>query len=352
MKIYSFLEQDKLEKELLEAEADNEGLDDIVYVNIWNTGNNGQLELSQQKPLLKGTFDQMEKANNFSYFSDIKKAPIINHSESYYVSNFQAPTVRPVGGVGNNQLNSEEQPGRHSQENDFLQGNIHKRKPDEQHLETPGPILSIFSNSKNSQIESWPRPHYNNYHGQPVTPVTPAQFEDQRFVRQTQTPFSLREEQELTIPTERYEQVSFLRHPVHIQNPFKENQPEISTAGFGSRLPLPGVFSSDSTFSIPFSSNIHEDANLVPLFTTTTTPTPKNLVHEEIQRLRDENMYLTSLIKTLLPKTQSTSFARPLTTVPPSQSVDIKSDQQEPVVLKLKENKNNNRSVDNDLTNI
>ena len=90
----------ELEKDY--ADEDN----DVVYVNIWNTDNNGDLKLTHQKPMLKETFEKMEKARNFSLFSNnnlLQSASI--KSDDYRTNVFAPVTVRPVGGVGDrNQL--------------------------------------------------------------------------------------------------------------------------------------------------------------------------------------------------------------------------------------------------------
>ena len=85
----------ELEKDY--ADEDN----DVVYVNIWNTDNNGDLKLTHQKPMLKETFEKMEKARNFSLFSNnnlLQSASI--KSDDYRTNVFAPVTVRPVGGVG------------------------------------------------------------------------------------------------------------------------------------------------------------------------------------------------------------------------------------------------------------
>lgn len=90
----------ELEKDY--ADEDN----DVVYVNIWNTDNNGDLKLTHQKPMLKETFEKMEKARNFSLFSNnnLLQSPSIK-SDDYRTNVFAPVTVRPVGGVGDgNQL--------------------------------------------------------------------------------------------------------------------------------------------------------------------------------------------------------------------------------------------------------
>ena len=65
-----------------------------------------------------------------------------------------------------------------------------------------------------------------------------------------------------------------------------------------------------------------------------------NKFYEEIERLRDENAYLTSLIKSLVPNNfnsvQSTTTSSPLT---------IKSQNQSPLVLNLKETKSNSKFI-------
>ena len=89
----------ELEKDY--ADEDN----DVVYVNIWNT-DKGELKLTHQKPMLKETFEKMEKSKNFSLFSNTKtfQSPPIK-STLYTTSNIFAPvTVKPVGGVGNPKL--------------------------------------------------------------------------------------------------------------------------------------------------------------------------------------------------------------------------------------------------------
>ena len=88
----------ELEKDY--ADEDN----DVVYVNIWNT-DNGELKLTHQKPMLKETFEKMEKSKNFSLFSNTKPLQSPPIKSAQYTTNIFAPvTVKPVGGVGNPQL--------------------------------------------------------------------------------------------------------------------------------------------------------------------------------------------------------------------------------------------------------
>ena len=86
-----------------------------------------------------------------------RTAPVINHSQSYYVNNFQPPSFSGVGGVGNKELSQH----REDVDNKFS-FDEDDRKSGDQQLETPGPILNIFSNNQNSHIESWPRPSIIN----------------------------------------------------------------------------------------------------------------------------------------------------------------------------------------------
>ena len=76
---------------------------DIIFVNIWNKENDGKLRLTRQKPILKDTFKEMEKSNNFSLISNIKTKNFLG--ENFYKSNVFVPqTPRPVGGVGSTGL--------------------------------------------------------------------------------------------------------------------------------------------------------------------------------------------------------------------------------------------------------
>ena len=75
----------------------------IIFVNIWNKENDGKLRLTRQKPILKDTFKEMEKSNNFSLISNIKTKNFLG--ENFYKSNVFVPqTPRPVGGVGSTGL--------------------------------------------------------------------------------------------------------------------------------------------------------------------------------------------------------------------------------------------------------
>ena len=76
---------------------------DIIFVNIWNKENDGKLRLTRQKPILKDTFKEMEKSNNFSLISNIKTKNFLG--ENFYKSNVFVPQApRPVGGVGSTGL--------------------------------------------------------------------------------------------------------------------------------------------------------------------------------------------------------------------------------------------------------
>ena len=82
-----------------------------MYVNIWNN-DNGKLELAHQKPILKETFEAMQQKNNFSSLSSpqlsntIKSVatPQVDVFENIFAPSLGSQTVKPVGGVGNPQL--------------------------------------------------------------------------------------------------------------------------------------------------------------------------------------------------------------------------------------------------------
>ena len=87
----------------LEKDSTDED-NDVVYVNIWNT-DNGELKLTHQKPMLKETFEKMEKSKNFSLFSNTKsfQNPPIKAAQ-HTLNIFSPVTVQTVGGVGNPKL--------------------------------------------------------------------------------------------------------------------------------------------------------------------------------------------------------------------------------------------------------
>ena len=63
---------------------------------------------------------------------------------------------------------------------------------------------------------------------------------------------------------------------------------------------------------------------------------------EEISRLREENAYLSSLIKSLVPQSNSETLYKKKPTPSP---IAIQISQQRPIVLKLRENKNNSKFI-------
>ena len=68
---------------------------------------------------------------------------------------------------------------------------------------------------------------------------------------------------------------------------------------------------------------------------------PSHYIFEEIKRLREENAYLSSLIKSLVPMENTKNYQKKST---PSPSA-IQISQQHPAVLKLRKNKNNSKFI-------
>ena len=66
-----------------------------------------------------------------------------------------------------------------------------------------------------------------------------------------------------------------------------------------------------------------------------------NYILEEIKRLREENAYLSSLIRSLVPKSSTETYYGKTTPSPAALQVS----QQHPTILKLRENKNNSRFI-------
>ena len=109
---------------------------------------------------------------------------------------------------------------------------------------------------------------------------------------------------------------------------------------FEGSLPLPDILS-QNVFS---SEDLRHKENIAPGFDyatsngfygiTTSAPKIDNLVLEEIQRLRKENAYLSSLIKSLIPNVNGQYG--PITTTTTQTPTTVQTGYQDPVVLKLK----------------
>ena len=120
---------------------------------------------------------------------------------------------------------------------------------------------------------------------------------------------------------------------------------------FGGRLPLPGVLT-DNVFGFgPLTSNYGQTEHrqkekvytneLHKISHVEEEGKPSHYILEEIRRLREENAYLSSLIKSLVPQSNSETFYKKATPSP----IAIQISQQRPTVLKLRENKNNSKFI-------
>ena len=72
---------------------------EIIYVNIWNNVG-GELQLQEQKPMLKSEFDDMQRKKDFSRLAQGKKKKLYGYTSR--VQNKEE--IRSVGGVGNPSL--------------------------------------------------------------------------------------------------------------------------------------------------------------------------------------------------------------------------------------------------------
>ena len=86
--------QKQVEKVTDQIEEITEDEPEIIYVNIWNKVD-GELKLSGQKPMLKGTFDEMHKKRDFS--------SLVRHQERP-VNTVNPKQITPQGGAGNPSL--------------------------------------------------------------------------------------------------------------------------------------------------------------------------------------------------------------------------------------------------------
>ena len=130
----------------------------------------------------------------------------------------------------------------------------------------------------------------------------------------------------------------------------------ISDKRFGGRLPLPGVLT-DNVFGFgPLTSSYGQmeyeenngeeyqnERNQQQISHEEDQDKAKHshYILEEIKRLREENAYLSSLIKSLVPQKNTETHQRKPTPLP----VAIQISQQHPTVLKLRKNKNNSKFI-------
>ena len=121
---------------------------------------------------------------------------------------------------------------------------------------------------------------------------------------------------------------------------------------FGGRLPLPGVLT-DNVFGYgpialnhgqtkhgendeEYKNQKHKQQNHDEA-----EAKPGHYIFEEIKRLREENAYLSSLIKSLVPLENTKNYQKKSTPSPAA----IQISQQHPEVLKLRKNKNNSKFI-------
>ena len=121
---------------------------------------------------------------------------------------------------------------------------------------------------------------------------------------------------------------------------------------FGGRLPLPGVLT-DNVFGYgpialnhgqtkhgendeEYKNQKHKQQNHDEA-----EAKPGHYIFEEIKRLREENAYLSSLIKSLVPLENTKNYQKKSTPSPAA----IQISQQHPAVLKLRKNKNNSKFI-------
>ena len=125
----------------------------------------------------------------------------------------------------------------------------------------------------------------------------------------------------------------------------------ISDKRFGGRLPLPGVLT-DNVFGFgPLTSSYgqmengenNDEKNQQQISHEEDGDKVKHshYILEEIKRLREENAYLSSLIKSLVPQKNTETHQRKPTPLP----VAVQISQQHPTVLKLRKNKNNSKFI-------